>query len=98
MDAYLKVYRSGGEVLVAACDREVLGGVYSEGSLRFEVGRSFYCGELVCLEELSRALSVASIANLAGEKVVGLAVSLVYVDEENVRCIGGLKHAQFVSL
>ena len=96
MDIYLNVYRAGGEVLVAACDKEILGKVFTEGELQLEVSKRFYCGELKDLKELSRILNEATIANLVGDKVVDYAVSCGLVSKENVLVIGGVKHAQFV--
>lgn len=98
MDVYLKIYRTGGEVLVAACDKEVLGRVFSEGNLRLEVNEGFYGGELRDVKELSGVLREATIANLAGSNVVDYAVSCGFVSKENVLCISGVKHAQFVTV
>jgi hypothetical protein len=98
MEFYLNVRRSGGQVLVAACDKEVLGKTFSSGKLCLEVSRTFYCRELVGIKELLAALSDASIANLAGDNVVSAAVAGGFIDEKNVLDIGGVKHAQFVVL
>ena len=93
---YVRVLRREGETLVAACDREVLGKTFSDGRLEIEVKKDFYCGEIRDVKELPAALSEATMANLAGNKVVDYAVSKGFVDEKKVLVIGGLKHAQFV--
>jgi hypothetical protein len=95
-EIYLNVRRSGGEVLVAACDKEVLGLSFSSGKLCIEVSRSFYCGQLVDIRELRAALNEASIANLTGNNVVSAAVAEGFIDRKTVLDIGGVKHAQFV--
>jgi hypothetical protein len=97
-EIFLKVHKSGGEVLVAACDKEVLGLSFSSGKLCIEVSRSFYCGRLVDIKELREALCEASMANLTGNNVVSEAVSRGFIDKKNVLDIGGVKHAQFVVL
>jgi len=38
------------------------------------------------------------MANLTGNNVVDYAVKQGYIDKENVVCIGGIKHAQFVMI
>ena len=98
MEMYLRVLRRENETLVAACDKEVLGKTFSEGDLEIKVDKGFYCGELREVKELSCALSEASMANLTGNNVVDYAVKQGYIDKENVVCIGGIKHAQFVMI
>ena len=96
MEIYIRVQEREGQILVAACDREVLGKTFSEGVLEFTVKKDFYCGELKDIKELSSELSGATMANLAGNNVVDSALKQGYICPENVLNIGGLKHAQFV--
>lgn len=91
----VKVHESLGEVLVAACDRNLLGETLSEDELEFTVSEGFYGGEVVGLSELPSILSNATIANLVGNKVVEEAIRLGHVDPQNTLTIGGVKHAQF---
>ncbi len=65
---YLKVYKNGGHILVAACDKEVLGKTLKHGNTTVEISRAFYEGELVSEEKLQKALEEATTANLFGEK------------------------------
>jgi hypothetical protein len=97
MDFYFKVHRSEGHVLVAACDRELLGKTLS-GDVDVLVSPRFY-GQDLCEEEgLLNALSEASLANLLGNKVVDLAVEKGIVNKKNILVMGGVKHAQIVTL
>ncbi len=91
----MKVYRRGDEVLVAACDADLLGKSFKEGELRIEVS-SFYDGLQVHKNELVRHMKLATIANLVGEKVVGIAIEEGYIDKENIIRIDGIPHAQMV--
>ncbi|MDK2869120.1 MAG: uncharacterized protein PWP39_355 [Pyrococcus sp.] len=95
---YVKVYRIQGEVLVAACDEELLGKTFREGELKLEVKERFYKGELMDVEELGRLLEEATIANLTGEKVVKKAIELGYIDENRVLRIQGVPHAQMAKM
>ncbi len=95
---YVKVYRVRGEVLLAACDEELLGRTLREGELKLEVKESFYGGELVEEEALADLLMSATIANLVGSRCVGRAVELGYVDEGRVLNIEGVPHAQVAKL
>ncbi|AAL81399.1 DUF424 domain-containing protein [Pyrococcus furiosus DSM 3638] len=95
---YVKVYRVQGEVLVAACDEELLGKTFREGELKLEVKERFYKGELMDVEELGRLLEEATIANLTGERVVRKAIELGYIDESRVLRIQGVPHAQMAKM
>jgi len=44
MDVYVRTIRTAADVLVAACDCDVLGKVFEENELQLEVKEDFYCG------------------------------------------------------
>jgi len=95
---YVKVYRIQGEVLLAACDEELLGRTFREGELKLEVREKFYGGEKVDEEALDGLLREATIANLVGKRCVERAVELGYVDERRILRIGDVPHAQIAKL
>ncbi|WP_048149772.1 DUF424 domain-containing protein [Palaeococcus ferrophilus] len=95
---YVKVYRVQGEVLVAACDEELLGKTFREGELKLEVKERFYGGEKVDEDALGPLLGEATIANLTGERCVKKAVELGYIDPERVLRIDGVPHAQLARM
>jgi hypothetical protein len=96
--AYLKIHRIGGEVLLAACDEDLLGRRFEEGALRIEVSESFYGGFKASLDELVEYMGEATIMNLVGKNVVSKAVEAGYVHPEAVIRISGVPHAQVVSI
>jgi len=95
---YIKVYRVQGEVLLAACDEELLGKAFREGELKLEVKERFYKGELVEEDRLKELLGEATIANLTGERCVSKAIELGYVNPDRVLRIQGVPHAQMAKL
>jgi hypothetical protein len=94
----IKVYNQGRERLVAACDREIVGKTFRSDGLVLEVSESFYHGDEVDEEALVNWLRLATVANLSGEKVVGIAVRNGFVDEGCVIRIGGVPHAQMTRM
>jgi hypothetical protein len=94
----VKRHSSQGQVLVAACDCDILGKTFEEGDLQITVGEGFYGGEKVGPEMLRRLLEMANIVNLIGKKVVALAIEMGLVDEDCVIVIGGVPHAQILRL
>jgi uncharacterized protein len=94
----LRMRRYGEEMVMAACDKDLLGRTLREGDLRLEVSVSFYEGEDASEEMLVNRLAVATIANLVGERTVGAAIRHRFIDEERVIRIEGVPHAQMVKM
>lgn len=94
----LRVFRQRGEVLLAACDKELVGRIMREGDLKLEVCPAFYEGEDADEEMLLNRLRNASIANLVGERTVGIAIKHELVDEGCVVRIEGVPHVQLVRM
>jgi hypothetical protein len=91
----IRIYRKGGEVLLAACDSELMDKSFEEGELRLKV-TSFYDGVEVDREGFLNGLRQATIANFVGERVVGIAIEEGFVDKDRVIRIQGVPHAQMV--
>jgi hypothetical protein len=85
-------------LLVAACDRDVLGETYDNGDLEFTVNEEFYGGEAASPEAVRESLAAANVGNLVGEAVVDLAIDAGFVDQANVLDLEDTVHAQFVRL
>jgi len=95
---YLKVHDLPGEVLVAVCDKDLLGKRLCDGDLKLEVSDRFYGGDLVDEGAVFSALEKASIANIIGNVIVGKALERSLISCLGVIEVGGVKHAQIVSL
>ncbi len=94
--AYMSIYRTGGEVLLAACDEELLGKKFREGRVVLDVSKEFYGSMLVELDELAAYMEQATVMNLVGEKVVRLAIEKGHVHEDSVMRVSNVPHAQVV--
>jgi hypothetical protein len=94
----LRIVKSQGTILVAACDRTLLGKTFREGRLKLDVLPSFYQGVASTIEETMQALESASIGNLVGELVVTAAIEKGFVSPEAVIKIAGIPHAQIVKV
>jgi hypothetical protein len=85
-------------LLVAVCDRDVLGETFENGELSLTVNEEFYGGQKVGEGDAANSLERASVANLVGERAVALAIERGHVDEANVLDIDGIPHAQFLRM
>ena len=93
---YMKQYDTGGKLIVAVCDKEIIGKKFHEGELTLKLETSFYKGVEASENEIKEALSCATIANIAGEKAIACAVECGCVDPDTVIFIEGIPHAQMV--
>ena len=94
---YLKTHTSDGTLLIAICDRELIGQTFSDGLLRLEVSEFFYRGEIASSSDIRDALEHAMVANLVGERSVGHALEGGFIIEENILIIDGIPHAQMAA-
>ena len=94
----IHVYKQGNDLLIGACDEELLGKKFSEGKFRLDVSKKFYGGSRITVEALKKYLQDATIANLVGEQAVKCAISLGLVDSSCILRIKGIPHAQMVRM
>ena len=87
-----------GTVVLAACDKELLGQTFEEGELQIHVDPTYYGGETILLEQLEEKLKNCNIANLVGERVIGKAKEMGLITDEHIIRIQGTPHAQCISL
>ena len=92
---YMKIYAVGNDVLLAACDAELVGKTLHFGDVDFVVSKEFYADVLGDEEMLKRHLELATVGNLVGKIAVKCAIEAGLVDEENVIMLDGIPHAQF---
>lgn len=95
---YLKTYETEGKVIVAVCDKAILGKRFKEGRLVLALNEDFYKGKQACEDEIKEALCCASIANISGERSIACAVACGCIDPDTVIYIEGIPHAQMVRL
>jgi hypothetical protein len=91
---YLKIYKNGEHILIAACDKEVLGKKLKHGNSVVEISKAFYGGAYVSEEELQKSLHGATTGNLFGEKTIKCAIKCGFIDPNSVIMIDYVPHAQ----
>ncbi|MDD4245041.1 MAG: DUF424 family protein [Candidatus Methanomethylophilaceae archaeon] len=94
----VRIHAGKEDMLLAACDEDLVGKEFREGRMRLKVSKEFYMGELVSEETLVERLKSVSVINLVGERAVSVAVEQGLVDPECILIIDGIKHAQAVKL
>ena len=93
---YVKVTEREGRKVVAACDRELLGKVFTEGEAVLDLKNyeSFYRGEESDAGKLKKELEGTDSANLVGEKSVNVALESGLAQKSDVKYIKEIPHLQ----
>ncbi len=96
----MRIHRVRAEIVVAACDQELLGRELPVGSKgrTVKVSSDFYGERAVSREELVWAIQKATQVNLLGERAVGVARAEGFVAEGGQGELGGVPHAQIFAM
>lgn len=94
----LRVHRVRGEVVVAACDSELVETELKVGQSPVKISSHFYGRIAVSEEEFVAQVRRGTIVNLLGERTVGWAVKAGLLSSEGAGSLGGVPHAEIVDL
>ncbi|MGA7924158.1 MAG: DUF424 family protein [Thermoplasmata archaeon] len=96
----MRIHRVRTEVVVAACDSELIGRELPVGQngYKVKISSDFYGEQTVGAEELVWALKRATIVNLLGARVVQLAETEGFVAPGGTGTLGGVPHAEIITL
>ena len=92
----VKIHRKEGGTIAAVCDSDILGKKFEEGDLQLDLTGDFYKGEEKNAADAIDLIKSANHVNLVGKESVKLGIQEGIVDEQNVKTIQGIPHAQAV--
>ncbi len=98
MKVNYQIYEQGDEILLAACDNDVLGRTLEDGDIHLQVKENFYAGQKIELERLKKEFKRSTIVNLVGENVVEAAIDENFGQKEDIMMIEEVPHLQIVKL
>ena len=93
----VRMFEREGEVLLAACDEELLDRTLRSDGMKLTVSRVFYMKAIVTEDEVKELMCQATTMNLVGNTTVSIARELGLVSG-NVLRIEGIEHAQTVRM
>ena len=77
----------GGSLMVSVCDVELVGKTLDHGEMVISLSRDYFQEEVIEEDKAADLLKKCSIANLVGEKIVALAISMGLAKEVRVKRI-----------
>ena len=90
-----KIHNAGSEMILAACDSDILGSVLEEGDIRIDLGSGFFGKDEVTEDEFRGMLLGATSANIVGKRAVQIAIDTECVHPDAVARISGIPYAMF---
>ncbi|MCD6428623.1 MAG: DUF424 domain-containing protein [Desulfurococcales archaeon] len=101
-EVYVKVMEvddvAGVRMVVAVCDKELLGKKFSEGEVILDVNKDFFGGFLTDIDEALHYVENAFTAMLVGENIVQEAIKAGLIHPEAVLKVSGVPYAHIVRL
>lgn len=99
---YIKKYETENGSIIALCDEELLGKIFSNGLSKLDLDKyaEFYKGELVNEEKAKDMINLDEIysANIVGKRAVGIFLEKKIVKKSEVKTISGVPFAQVYSI
>ena len=95
---WCKVFQTKFDILVAICDKEILGKKMKFKELKIKIDENFYKGVEINEKVALKLIKKATIANLFGKNIVKLALGKGFIKKDNIIEIEGYPHAQIVKL
>jgi hypothetical protein len=94
----IKIYKRGNDLLIGACDEDLLGKKFEDKKFQIDVSKDFYGGKRISAESLKKYLQDATIANLVGKNTIKCAIDMGLIDPGCIIKINGVPHAQMVRM
>ena len=90
----VKIHTSEGKMVVAICDKELVGEKFEEAGKQLDLSTDFYNGEEMPIIEIEDLIRNANMLNLVGEKSISFGIKEEIIEESNVIKIAGIPHAE----
>lgn len=95
---YYNIFNSGKDLILAVCDKELLGKKCEEGELLLEVDKNFYNKNMGDGKDIKKYSKKATIINATGERCIRVLIEQGLIEKDNVIKIQGVWHAQMVEI
>lgn len=92
----VKIHKREDRAILAVCDSDLIGRVFTEGDRQLDLTSDFYKGEERDDKDVGDLMRNADIVNLVGPKAVAIGIQEEVITQDHVITIAGIPHAQAV--
>jgi hypothetical protein len=89
----VKKHQRPGRLIIAVCDKELLGKKFEEGEKILDLTSDFYQGDEMSEEDLKALLPESYLLDFVGKEAVEFALQNDLVEKENILKIDNIPHA-----
>jgi hypothetical protein len=93
-----KIFKQGDDILLAISDSNIIGKTLREKELEIRINEDFYSEKICNDKEASVLIKNATIVNAIGEDIINLLLNEKFIEKENILKIGGVPHAQIITI
>ena len=97
IDLIMRKHVSGKEILLAICDKKLLGKTLKKGDVEIKIG-DFYKGEDISDDELFSEIKKATVINAIGEETISFFLKNKIINREDLVYINEVPHAQIYKM
>lgn len=83
-------------LILAICDKELLGKVFEDGEKQLDLSSNFYRGEEKEDNKIKKLFSVAYMVNIVGEKSIAFALQERIISKKDIIFVKNIPHTQVV--
>ncbi len=98
MDISYQIYERGNDVLLAACDKDLLGKKFEEEDIQLDVSKTFYGGDETEKDEICDKIKKSNIVNLVGKNIIDAVVEAGFGSEDDILWVDGVPHLQLIMI
>ena len=77
-------------LMISVCDADLVGKTLTQGEIVISLSRDYFQEEVIEKEKAAYLLNKCSVANLVGERIVAMAISMGLAREVSVKRICGI--------
>ena len=92
----VKIHKTGGRVILAVCDSNLIGKKFEDGKLQLDLTSEFYKGDKLDPARTLELMKIANIVHLVGKKSVEIGIKAKIIDKKKIIKIKGIPHAEAV--
>lgn len=82
-----------GKIILAICDKEVLGKKFEQEDKQLDLTSSFYNGKQMTEQEIIKLLPEINSVNIVGERSIKFALHNNLIEKENIKKISNIPYA-----
>ncbi len=92
----IKKHNANGKIILAICDKDILGKTFEQGDAFLDLNSEFYKGKKAQKKEIIEEINKAYIINAAGKKTVQLLIKEGFALNSSLKYVENIPYIQVI--